>query len=164
VAIPLHDMSGALVGYAGRIVDDSHITEDNPRYRFPGERKRDGKLFEFRKTLFLYNGFRIKAPVDDLVVVESFTSVWWLVQNGLPSVVATMGSDCSERQAELIVSLMKPGGHAWMLTDGDPAGDRHARSHFSRVSLHRFVRWVKLDKGRQPTDLSAVQLKTLFTV
>ncbi len=44
VAIPLHDMAGALVGYAGRVVDDSLITEDNPRYRFPGERERDGKV------------------------------------------------------------------------------------------------------------------------
>lgn len=161
-AIPLHDVAGALVGYAGRVVDDSLITEDNPRYKFPGERKRDGKLFEFRKTLFLYNGYRIRSPVDDLIVVESFTSVWWLVQNGLPDVVATMGSDCSEKQAELIVSLVKSGGHAWMLTDGDPAGDRHAHSHFVKVALHRFVRWVKLDEGRQPTDLSAEQLKTCF--
>jgi DNA primase len=162
VAIPLHDMTSALVGYAGRVVDDSKITEDNPRYKFPGERKRDGKLFEFRKTLFLYNGFRFKEPVGDLIVVESFTSVWWLSQNGLPNVVATMGADCSEKQAELIVSLVKPGGHAWMLTDGDPAGDRHARSHFAKVSLHRFVRWVKMDEGKQPTDLSVGQLKTCF--
>jgi len=162
VAIPLHDMAGALVGYAGRVVDDSLITENNPRYKFPGERKRDGKLFEFRKTLFLYNGYRINAPVDDLIVAESFTSVWWLVQNRLPDVVATMGSDCSEKQAELIVSLVKPGGHAWMLTDGDPAGDRHAHSHFSKVALHRFVRWVKLDEGKQPTDLSGEQLKSRF--
>jgi DNA primase len=162
VAIPLHDMAGALVGYAGRVVDDSKITEDNPRYKFPGARERDGKLFEFRKTLFLYNGFRIKAPVDDLIVVEGFTGAWWLDQNGLPNVVATMGADCSEKQAELIVSLVKPGGHAWMLTDGDPAGDRHARSHFAKVSLHRFVRWVKMDEGKQPTDLSAEQLKICF--
>jgi len=163
-AIPLHDMSGALVGYAGRVVDDSLITEDNPRYRFPGERERENKLFEFRKTLFLYNGYRIKAPVDDLIVVESFTSVWWLVQNGLPDVVATMGSDCSEKQAEFIVSLVKPCGHAWMLTDGDPAGDRHAHSHFAKVALHRFVRWVKLDEGKQPTNLSAEQLKSCFKI
>src|ERR1039458_7636107 len=78
VAIPLQDAAGRLIGYAGRVVDDSTITEDNPRYRFPGERNRDGKIFEFRKTLFLYNGYRIKAPVDDLVVVEGFTGVWCL--------------------------------------------------------------------------------------
>ncbi len=163
VAIPLHDMSGTLVGYAGRVVDDKLITEDNPRYRFPGERKREGKLFEFRKTLVLYNGFRFKKPIDNLIIVESFTSVWWLVQNGLPDVVATMGSDCSQRQAELIVSLVKPDGQAWILSDGDPAGERHATSILTQISPHRFVRWVKLGEGKQPTDLSAEQLKKCFT-
>jgi len=161
-AIPLHDMSSALVGYAGRVVDDSLITEDNPRYRFPGERERNGKLFEFRKTLFLYNGYRIKAPVDDLIVVEGFTGVWWLVQSEVPYVVATMGSDCSERQAELIVSLVKPNGRVWVVPDGDKAGERYAQMLLSMVSPHRFVRWVKMAVGKQPTDLSAEQLKICF--
>jgi DNA primase len=145
-------------------VDDSLITEDNPRYRFPGERERDGKLLEFRKTLFLYNGFRIKAPVDDLIVVEGFTGVWWLVQNGLPDAVATMGSDCSEKQAELIVALVKPAGRVWIVPDGDKAGERYAQTLLSLISPHRFVRSVKLDDGTQPTDLSPEQLKTRFTV
>jgi DNA primase len=159
----LHDVAGALVGYAGRVVDDSLITEDNPRYRFPGARERDGKLLEFRKTLFLYNGFRFKAPVDDLIVVEGFTSVWWLNQNGLPNVVATMGADCSEKQAELIVSLVKPNGRVWIAPDGDKAGERHAQTLLGLISPHRFVRWVKLDEGKQPTDFSAEQLKISFT-
>jgi hypothetical protein len=163
VAIPLHDAAGALVGYAGRVVDDKTITEENPRYRFPGERKRDGKTFEFRKTRFLYNGFRIKAPVDDLIVVEGFTSVWWLDQNGLPNVVGTMGADCSERQAELIVSLVKPAGRVWIAPDGDAAGERHAQTLLSLIAPHRLVRWVKMADGKQPTDLSRDQLKTSFT-
>lgn len=162
VAIPLHDASGALVGYGGRVVDDSTITEDNPRYRFPGERKRDGKIFEFRKTLFLYNGYRLKAPVDDLIVVEGFTSVWWLDQNGQSDVVATMGADCSERQAELIVAMVKPGGHVWIAPDGDAAGERHAQTLLARISPHRLVRWVKMAEGKQPTDLSREQLNTCF--
>jgi DNA primase len=162
VAIPLQDAAGRLIGYAGRVVDDSTITEDNPRYRFPGERNRDGKIFEFRKTLFLYNGYRIKAPVDDLVVVEGFTGVWWLVQNELPNVVATMGADCSEKQAELIISLVKPGGMVWILPDGDKAGERHAQTLLTLISPHRAMRWVKLADGKQPTDLSGEKLKTSF--
>lgn len=162
VAIPLHDAVGALVGYAGRVVDDSTISEDNPRYRFPGERKRDGKVFEFRKTQFLYNGFRIKAPADDLVVVEGFTSVWWLNQNGLPNVVATMGADCSERQTELIAALVKPDGRVWLAPDGDAAGERHAQTLLLRISPHRLVRWVRIADGKQPTDLAREQLKTCF--
>jgi DNA primase len=163
IAIPLHDHDGKLVGYAGRVVDDSTITEDNPRYRFPGTRERDGKLFEFRKTLFLYNGFRFKVPVDDLIVVEGFTSVWWLNQNGLSNVVSVMGADCSERQTELIVSVVKPAGRVWLMPDGNEAGERCAQSVLRHVSPYRFVRWVKLTDDKQPTDMSAEQLKTCFT-
>lgn len=163
IAIPLHDAGGALIGYAGRVVDDSRITEDNPRYRFPGERKRNGKVYEFRKTLFLYNSCRIKAPVDDLIVVEGFASVWWLAQNGLPNVVSTMGADCSERQAELAVALVKPDGRIWIAPDGDKAGERHAQTLLTLLSPHRFVRWVKMAEGQQPTDLSGEQLKSSFS-
>ena len=161
LAIPLHDASGKLVGYAGRVVDDSIITEDNPRYRFPGKREKDGTVFEFRKTLFLYNGFRIKGPVADLIVVEGFTGVWWLNQHGVSLVVGTMG-DCSEQQAALIVSLVKPDGHVWLAPDGDKAGDRHAQTMLTFISPHRFIRWVKLADGKQPTDLSREELKTRF--
>jgi DNA primase len=164
VAIPLHDHDGKLIGYAGRVVDDSAIAEDNPRYRFPGERERNGKVFEFRKTLFLYNGFRFKTSLDDLIVVEGFASVWWLFQNGLTHTVATMGADCSERQAELIVSLVKPTGRVWMMPDGNDAGERCALAIFRQVSPHRFVRWARLTDSKQPTDLSAAQLKTSFTM
>jgi DNA primase len=162
VAIPLHDADGKLIGYAGRVVDDSTITEDNPRYRFPGERKRDGKIFEFRKTLFLYNGFRIKATVDNLIVVEGFASVWWLDQNGLSNVVGTMGADCSEKQAELIIALVKPGGLVWIMSDGDRAGERHAQTLLTLISPHRAVRWLKLPDGIQPTELSGDELKMRF--
>ena len=163
VAIQLHDADGKLIGYAGRVVDDAAITEDNPRYRFPDERKRDGKIFEFRKTLFLYNGFRIKAPVGSLIVVEGFTGVWWLDQNELPNVVATMGADCSQRQAELIVSLVNPGGVVWIMPDGDKAGERHAQTLLTLISPHRAVRWANLADGTQPTDLSETELKNSFT-
>ena len=164
IAIPLRDQKGALVGYAGRVVDDSTIAENNPRYRFPGERERDGKTIEFRKSLFLYNGFQFTGPLDQLIVVESFTSVWWLWQNHLPNVVATMGADCSDRQAELIVSLVTPDGRVWIIGDGDAAGERHAQSVLMKVAPHRFCRWKKLDGGQQPTSLSVEHLRAYLTV
>jgi DNA primase len=162
IAIPLHDHKGRLIGYAGRVVDDSAVSEANPKYRFPSKREREGKVFEFRKTRFLYNGFRVTDPVDDLIVVEGFTSVWWLNQNGFANTVATMGSDCSERQAELIVGLVKSAGHVWIIPDGDAAGERHAQSLLRLISPYRLVRWVKLPDGKQPTDLTREQLKDSF--
>jgi DNA primase len=164
VAIPLHDADGKLIGYAGRVVDDAAINEETPRYRFPGARKRDGKLFEFRKTRFLYNGFRIREPVDDLIVVEGFSSVWWLHQNGLPNAVATMGADCSERQAELVGALVKATGRVWLIPDGDDAGARFAGTALPLIAPHRFVRWVKLETRKQPTDMAAEDLKASFQV
>lgn len=155
LAIPLHNGEGKLIGYAGRVVDDSAINEENPRYKFPAKREREGKTFEFHKTLFLYNGFRIKAHATGLVVVEGFTSVWWLHQNGIPGVVATMGADCSDRQAELIVSLVMPEGKVWIVPDGDEAGERYTQSLLGKISQHRFVRWIRLEAHKQPTDYPA---------
>ena len=162
VAIPLHDMEGSLVGYAGRVVDDGVITEENPRYRMPSKRERNGTTFEFKKTKILYNGYRIKRGRTNLGVVEGFPSVWWLHQHGFPNVVATMGAECSEEQAALIVSLVRPDGHVWLIPDGDQAGGKFASTLFSLIAPHRFVRWVKLGEGRQPTDLGEIEMNRIF--
>ena len=95
VVIPLHDYDRNLVGYAGRIVDDTVINEYNPKYKFPSSREREGKKLEFRSSLLLYNANRLESVVTDLIVVEGFASVWWLTQHGYPEVVALMGSSCS---------------------------------------------------------------------
>lgn len=162
VAIPLHDTDGCLVGYAGRVVDDTEITDENPRYRLPSKREREGTTFDFKKTKFLYNGFRFKTPRTNLGVVEGFPSVWWLHQHGYPNAVATMGAECSEEQAELIVSLVRPDGHVWLIPDGDKAGVRFASTLFALIAPHRFVRWVMLGDGKQPTDLSAEEMAAAF--
>lgn len=163
LAIPLHAQDGNLLGYAGRVVDEAAVTKDNPRYLFPGTRERLGVRHEFRQSLFLYNGWRMSAPLDDLMVVAGFTAVWWLHQHGYPSVVATMGADCSEEQATLIASLVKTNGRVWVLPDGDAIGERFAHSVLAQVAPHRFVRWVRLETGWQPTDLTAEHLEGCFT-
>jgi DNA primase len=162
IAIPLHDHKGRLIGYAGRVINDSIVSDENPRYKLPSKRERDGKVFEFRKTHFVYNGFRMKSPLDQLIVVEGFTAVWWIHQNGYQQVVGIMGTDCSSRQAQLIVSLVKPNGLVWILSDGDEAGDRCAHSLFTQLAPHRQIRWAKLSDNKQPTNLSPGDLKQLL--
>lgn len=163
IAIPLHNQEGRLLGYAGRVTDDAVATEENPRYRLPSRRERNGTVYEFRKTLFLYNGHRLKTCREPLIVVEGFPSVWWLTQNGFVRVAATMGSECSDEQAELILSLVPPDGQVWIMPDGDKAGERFAQSLLVRLSPYRLIRWAKLDEGQQPTDLSKEDLKGCFT-
>jgi DNA primase len=162
IAIPLHDVGGRLIGYAGKVVDDALITGENPPYRFPPKRERDGKVLDFRRSAFLYNGHRIKAPCDDLFVVEQFPSVWWLHQNGFPNAVGLMGGECSEMQIELIVEAVKPDGRVWILPDGGKAGEELAHSLVLQVSSRRFVRWVRLAEGSQPTDMRPEELTASF--
>jgi DNA primase len=160
-AIPLHDAAGKLIGYAGRLVDDAKVSDENPKYRFPGTRERDGIAYEFHKSEFLYNGHGIDKPVPDLIVVEGFASVWWLWQHGYPNVVALMGNSISVKQAELLRDLLGCDGRLWILSDGDNAGEHCAKALFLNLAPHHFVRWLRLDDG-QPTDLSSEELDALL--
>jgi DNA primase len=161
IAIPLYDSDRKLVGYAGRIADDAAINEENPRYKFPPPRERDGISYEFHKGLLLYLPPGFKGPVEDLIIVEGFPSVWWLWQWKYPAVAAVMGSTCSPEQARLIVDAVVPDGSVWVFTDGDEAGQDCAASILTQVSPHRFCRWVKLEKG-QPTDCTPGDLAKLL--
>ena len=162
IAIPLHNVEGKLVGYAGRVVDNEVISEDIPKYKFPGRRKRKGVIYEFRKSLLLYNAHRVVAPVDNLVVVEGFASTWWLTQGGIRNVVATMGASCSAEQGKVMASLVSPSGCVWILTDGDAAGERCATDILFQVADSRFVRWSRLVDFKQPTGFSPAELQKLL--
>ena len=157
--IPLHSKEGFLIGYAGRLINDSEIGDDNPKYLFPGTRERSGIIFPFRNGDFLNNLHRLKSPVDDLIVTEGFFSVHWLHQCGCLPAVGLMGWACSPEQVKLIVSHVRPGGRVWILADGDEAGERCAVNVFQLVAPQRAVRWVRLDGGKQPTDYSEKELR-----
>jgi DNA primase len=164
IAIPLHDDRGQLVGYAGRLVDDSLIDSDHPKYLFPSARQREGKRYEFRKSLLLYNDFQVAGRQSDLIVVEGFASVWWLWQQGYANTVALMGSDCSEEQSKLVLAKVEIDGRIWLMPDGDDAGRHCAESMLSRLAPYRFVRWIKLAKDHQPTDHSAADLQAMLSI
>jgi DNA primase len=152
IAIPIHNHDGKLVGYCGRIVDDTLIREDTPKYKFPPKRERNGIVYEFHKLELLYNSHRLTSPVEELCIVEGFPSVWWLIQMGFPNVVALMGWAMSDEQAAIVANLVPPSGRVWVITDGDDAGLRCATIVFQKVSPLRFLKWLRLDEGKQPTD------------
>jgi DNA primase len=162
IAIPLHSLEGELVGYAGRLTKVSEISERNPKYLFPGERVKDDVKIEFRKSHLLYNAHRIAAPVDHLFVVEGFMSTFWLCQAEYVNTVALMGSHCSKEQGEIIVDLVKPDGKVWLIPDGNEAGRLCALSAFEQIAPYRSVRWVRLEKDEQPTDVSAEELPAVI--
>ena len=161
IVIPIHDANGRLIGYGGRLIDDAAVNDDNPRYRLPGRRERNNKIIDFRKSLLLYNQHRIQQPVNDLLVVEGFTSVWWLTQWGYTAVVSLFGSDCSDEQTRLLVQATTPNGRIWVFPDTDTSGEKGAVSVLSKVSPYRWVRWVK-PQGKQPTDCTPGDLEKIL--
>jgi DNA primase len=164
IAIPLHNESGELVGYAGRLIDDGLISKDSPKYKFPGKREHEGQSFDFRKLELLYNAHQIRGPVDDLIIVEGFPAVWWLYQHGLTNVVALMGSVLSRKHEVTISKLVSSGGTVWLMPDGNDAGMRCAETALPALARNHRVRWAKLTDHRQPTDLMKSELDTHFAV
>lgn len=162
IAIPIEDTEGRLVGYAGRIVDDSLINEKVPKYKFPSKRERNGITHEFQKSQVVYNAHRIRGTVDSLVVVEGFPSVWLLHQAGIENTVALMGWSCSPEQARILVAKTSPSGRILVFPDGDEAGERCAHGVFAALGAQRWVRWIRLTDGRQPTDCNSDELTRLF--
>lgn len=162
VAIPLRNLEGYLIGYAGRLVDDSLVGSENPKYRLPGSREREGTVYEFSKGAFLFNANRVEAPASDLIVVEGFFSIFHLHQCGFTSAVALMGSSCSPEQADLIVKLTAQGGRVWIMPDGDPAGRRCGENLLAQVAPYRFVRWIMLDDGKDPNDYPRERLAEMI--
>lgn len=163
IVIPIRDVDGRLVGYAGRLVDDRAVSETNPKYKVPAPREREGRLLEFHKSELVYSLDRAREKLQEIIVVEGFPSVWWLWQHGWSNVCATMGADCSEVQAKLIASKVDFDGRVWVIADGDDAGERFGQSAAAQIGRYRFVRWVRLKDGEQPTDCSAEDLMAMLS-
>lgn len=161
-AIPIHNPQGQLVGYAGRLTDDNTISKENPKYLFPGTRKREGKTHEFQKSLLLYNAHRMNAPLDAIVVVEGFPSVWWLTQNGYPNCVSIMGSHMSDKQKDLILDLVSKSGRIVLLADGDEAGGKLKHQAETLWAGDARFEAIQLENGAQPTSLSSAELMEFF--
>jgi len=162
IVIPLHDSEGRLTGYAGRMVFDEAIDDENPKFLFPGRRQREGRILEFAKSLFLYHGYAVsEKPLHDLVIVQGFPACWWLWQHGYRDVVALMGATCSTDQAAAILKLTTRSARIWCFTDADKAGEKCAYGLFTEVGQKRFCKWVRPRSG-QPTDCDGTQIADLL--
>lgn len=157
VAAALHSPEGKLVGYAKGDVVNMAL-----RFSYPESRERHGVRHEFDPGQLIYNAHRIETSDEDLFVVDSLSSVWWLHQNGRPRTAAILGDEASESQATLLASLVAPSGRIWLTPSADERGERLATSLLSHLAALRFVRWMRLETGMTPTDLTKREMETCF--
>lgn len=154
IAIPIHNMEGELVAYAGRWPG------------VPGEGVGKYKLPQgFRKNLELFNQHRAAACDSDapIVVVEGYLDAIKLHQAGYERVVALMGSSLSADQEERIVRLCEGDGRVILFLDNDEAGRKGQADALLRLSKRLYVHTVHLGSCEvQPEHLSPDELRAVL--
>ena len=153
IAIPIHNEHSQLIGYCGRAICQEQIEVDG-KYKLPAG---------FVKSAVVYNLHRQKKPLQSLILVESFISVFKLYQAGFKNVVALMGSVLSESQENLILSLLEPTGTVSLMFDADIDGGKCTQNCLAKLSPKVFVRVIDISQyGRKPHELKPDDLSMLI--
>lgn len=146
IAIPIHDVEGELVAYAGRRLKYKEVSELG-KYRFPSG---------FHKDRVLYGLHRIPAAehaTSAITLVEGFFSVLKLHEAGVRA-AAIMGADLSTHQALQLRQFRR----VIVLLDGNAAGRRGSAA--AAELLHNAT-VVHLPTDWEPEQLSRGALLSL---
>jgi len=116
IIFPIKSMSGRVLGFGGRILDNSK--KNIAKYINSPE------SIIYQKSKVLYGIFEGKQSIvknDNCFLVEGYTDVIKMHQSGINNVVSSSGTALTENQIRLIRRLTK---NITVLFDGDAAGSR----------------------------------------
>ncbi len=115
IIFPIHSMSGRVLGFGGRILNNEKKTA---KYVNSPE----SEIYQKSKVLYgIYHAKQAIAKEDNCYLVEGYTDVIQLFQSGIQNVVASSGTALTTDQIRLINRLTK---NITVLFDGDAAGLR----------------------------------------
>ena len=137
---PIIDVRGNVVGYGGRVLDDS-----KPKYLNSNETV----IFNKRKNLFGLNLAK-KTKLGYLILVEGNIDVVTMHQYGFDNAVASLGTSLTEEQATLISRYAE---QVILLYDGDSAGQKATRRAIpilEKAGIH--VKVLQIPDGMDPDD------------
>ncbi len=97
VMFPIIDLRGNVIGFGGRVLDDS-----KPKYL----NSPDTPVFKKSRNLFSLN-FAKNEIKDTLILAEGYMDVISIYAAGFPNVVATLGTALTEEQARLMSKYAK---------------------------------------------------------
>ncbi len=143
VMFPIRAVSGDVIGFGGRVLDDS-----KPKYMNSPETEL------FSKGRELYGLFEARQALREkgyALVVEGYMDVVALAQNGFANAVATLGTACT---AEHVQKLFRFTDAVIFSFDGDAAGRRAAGRALEAALPHatdlRSVRFLFLPPEHDP--------------
>ena len=114
VMFPIIDIRGNIIGFGGRVLDDS-----KPKYLNSPETI----IFNKRKNLFALNIAR-KSTQGYIILTEGYLDAISLHQYGFDCAVASLGTALTEEHAQI---LAKYTGQVVLTYDGDEAGQNATR-------------------------------------
>ena len=154
---PIHNTKGNVIGFGGRVLS----SKDNPKYLNSPETP----LFSKSKELYgLYHCRKYSRRIDYILVVEGYMDVIALHQQGITSVVATLGTATTpahlqvlSRSAETIVFCF----------DGDKAGRDAAwkalKTSLPAITAGLLIKFLILPEGEDPDTLIKRESAKSFT-
>lgn len=140
VMFPIIDVRGNVIGFGGRVMDDS-----KPKYLNSPETA----AFNKRLNLFALN-FAKNKKSDALILVEGYMDVISLHQVGINNAVATLGTALTEEQTRLIARYAKD---VVLCYDTDEAGVKatmRAIEIFSKTDVR--VKVLSLTGAKDPDE------------
>jgi len=140
VIFPIIDTSGGIIGFGGRVMDDS-----KPKYLNTS----DTSAFKKSRNLFALNFAKNKCE-EQLILCEGYMDVIALHAAGFESAVATLGTALTEEQARVMARYTKKVIIAY---DSDEAG-RTASNRASAIlaSAGLEVRMLRMNGAKDPDE------------
>jgi DNA primase len=113
---PIFNLSGRIIGYGGRSIDDQHM----PKYL----NSRETPIFKKGDILYgLYQARKSIRSENEAILVEGYFDLLSLVQQGVDNICAPLGTSLTEQQSVLIARSAKKVN---ILFDGDLSGMKAA--------------------------------------
>ena len=143
IMFPLQNKDGKIIGFSGRIYDNSNLNKYQNTKETP--------IFKKRENLFNYH--RAKEEIrkeKKVIVMEGFMAVIRAYSVGIKNVVATMGTALSNEQSSLIKRLSNT---IYLCYDGDDAGKSATLTSgdvFTKMQCDVFV--IPLSDKLDPDD------------
>ena len=143
VMFPIKDFMGRVVGFSGRVLDDS-----TPKYMNTPETD------IFDKGSLLYGLDRAKTSIRErrsCIVVEGYMDVIALHQVGIDTAIAALGATLTSAQAQQLRRLEVE--TVYLAFDADAAGQRATLSGLDQSLGQQFlVKAVRVPHGKDPAD------------
>ncbi len=146
VMFPIHSLAGKVIGFGGRtLVTDKKIAKylNSPESEI------------YHKSNILYGIYQAKSDIvkkDKCIMVEGYTDVISMHQNGVENVVASSGTSLTQNQIQLVKRFTK---NLTIIYDGDSAGIKASLRGIDLVLAEEMiVRVVPLPDGEDPDSFS----------